>query len=210
MSDAIRIPSGPTDEPIRWLRGHHLFFVCLNALIIVLGRTQEALRAGELDRARVGLRNAISLLASTGACFRYTGDINPKVFKNTARASMEIHEGFTGLWSKDHQVMIRLLKDTKSLFARLHPSDASLCVEFDHAVSHCWLNHVEVCSIAVGEQLSLNASASSSAEVKQTAPRQLRDFYRRKATDGIAVANQMKAASIDGKTRCPIGFGSRN
>ncbi|MFI6588429.1 hypothetical protein [Embleya sp. NPDC050493] len=140
----------------RWIQGHRLFFALTQATVIAL---RHALHAPSPAETAHGLDSAAHFLRACASALRITASFGVDDYHDIVRPSMAPphvrRTGFSGLWSADHRVLVRCLREwglaapTKS--ATLRPAHRRL-VEVLTEVHHA---HVGVCSRFVGSGPSL-------------------------------------------------------
>jgi hypothetical protein len=149
----------------RWKKGHHVFFLFLQGLIMSVHRFERALKLRNNLKAGKALSTATNLMWGSAAALRYAGDFPEKIYDNFVRVSMSppnVNDGFSGLLSFDHAVLIRQLIQLKETFKQLPPDLKKQHQRFVWAMSTAYDSHKYVCaSFKGGEVKSLRMSESS-------------------------------------------------
>ena len=73
--------SETVDALLRWKRGHKVFFLLLQGLIVRLRRFQSAVDNGRLDAADQHLQAAARLMSGAAAVMRFTGDFSKEQYE---------------------------------------------------------------------------------------------------------------------------------
>ncbi|WP_424638462.1 hypothetical protein [Embleya sp. AB8] len=150
----------------RWIQGHRLFFALTQATVVAL---RHALHASSSAESALGLESAAHFLRASAAALRVTASFGPADYHDIVRPSITPphvpRAGFSGLWSADHRVLVRGLREwgrvapTRS--ATLRPAHRRL-IEVLTDVHHA---HVGVCSRFVGSGPSLLRGAEPGVRV---------------------------------------------
>lgn len=167
MTEQVTQPSAALE---RWEKGHQLFFVLIQDLVLVHKRLSRALMEQDWPAVSDALCDAEELWWSCATAFHHTGDFTREVFNNTVRPSMEPpneQEGFSGMWSADHMALIVAL-------GKLRPSLESLPSNLKRrhrrylwALTAMYQSHAWVCVFHAGTGPSIKDLA---AEKKTPAP----------------------------------------
>jgi hypothetical protein len=128
----------------RWLTGHHLFFVEIQAIILAVD-----LYVREPNDAN--LRHVIALLRGSATSMQFAADFSPAAYEPVRQSMAHLDPEFSGLFSADHRVMMQRLKKLKETVAR-HPSDFR---DLKDAISIAYNAHAHVCRRVVGDGGSL-------------------------------------------------------
>ncbi|QDT78265.1 hypothetical protein Mal35_16970 [Gimesia maris] len=159
----------------RWKRGHKVFFLLLQGLIVNLRRFQSAVNNDRYDEADRCLQAANQLLSGTARVMKYTGDFSKKQYETDVRPTMcppYTIDGFSGLLSRDHAELLQVIRDLRPVFASLPTSLAHSRRIFFDKLSTVYDCHVYVCERFVGSDagsLRMNESTEkSSTEVLKT------------------------------------------
>lgn len=156
-------PRGQVDVLRRWVRGHHAFFVMIQALLLAHEWLSRAMRSGEPARIQAMLNWATELWWAAGAAFRFAGDFEQDLYATIVRPSMcppHVSDGFSGLHSPDHTELMGQLKASRAAL-----DDRCLTHPVEHrsylsALSSVYDSHVYVCEEFVGNGPSLKGTAS--------------------------------------------------
>jgi hypothetical protein len=153
----------------RWKTGHKAFLIHLQGLIVALRRFRSAIEGDDLDAADDHLRAAAGLMFSSAALMRFTGDFDRQAYETVVRPSMcppNTIEGFSGLLSRDHREVVRLIGQLKPIFAalpkRLHDSRQL----FLAGAAAVYESHKYVCELFGGgatNSLRMNESSEKSS-----------------------------------------------
>ncbi|SHG69612.1 hypothetical protein [Streptoalloteichus hindustanus] len=168
--DVVRLPPRPSsyrdNQALqRWIRGHHVFMVLVQGLVISLNGFAHHASAGEIPEAQRMLEVAAVVMRGAAAALRFTGDfpfseyqrnIRPTLMPPTAPPDM------SGLRWRDHEHLIRVLGGTRTLFAQLDPRLEPQRERFLAAFAATYDAHRAVCGHFVGtEQSSVLMAARS-------------------------------------------------
>jgi hypothetical protein len=181
--------SGPraTLAPMeRWVRGHHVFLVLVQAAAAAHRASSVAVLAGRPRVASAALTEAIALLAASGAAMQLTGEMRPEAYAEV-RAAMtgeDMPPGFSGLWSADHQALLRAVAGVGKVH---HALDAEELARWRAAIGDVYDHHAHVCDVCVEGEPSLRmrhrrAPSSATTSLETYRRRTLRlsgDRYRR-------------------------------
>jgi hypothetical protein len=133
---------GPTME--RWIVGHHLFFVEIQAIIL-------GIDAYERMQSDANLRAVTDLLRGSTASMQFAGNFARADYE-TVRVSMaDLESDFSGTFSADHRVMMRKLATLK----RLADPHSRAFRELKRALEDAYKAHAHVCRRFVGDAGSL-------------------------------------------------------
>lgn len=156
-----------TDATVRerWIQGHRLFFALTQATIVAL---RHALHAPTPAGSVLGLDSAAHFLRASASALRVTASFGVDDYHDIVRPSMApphvSRTGFSGLWSADHRVLVRSLREwgrvAPAKSATLRPAHrrlAEVLTDVHHA-------HVGVCSRFVGSGPSLLRGAEPGVE----------------------------------------------
>ena len=142
---------------VRWQVGHHLFFSYVQSLIISCSKLQEHLDLGDMVGARQEIERATYILWGVSVTFKLTGGFSQAAYDGYVRPNMfEASEGFSGLWSHDHDYLIKkVLRKLKPVFQN-PPAELSLPIQnFRQAFAIMYDSHKYVCDKFEGGQPSL-------------------------------------------------------
>ncbi|MDX1520795.1 MAG: hypothetical protein R3264_04150 [Anaerolineae bacterium] len=141
----------------RWQLGHHLFFAYVQSLIIICSELQAQVKAGEVEAARETIERATYVLWGVSVTFKLTGGFSQAAYDGYVRPNMfEASEGFSGLWSHDHDYLVKkVLRQIKPIFQD-PPTELETAVQtFRHAFAVMYDSHKYVCDKFEGGQPSL-------------------------------------------------------
>lgn len=161
---------------VRWQLGHHLFFSYVQALIVICDRLERFATAGELDAARREIERATYILWGVSVTFKLTGGFSQAAYDGYVRPNMfEASEGFSGLWSHDHDYLVKkILRRLKPLFAEPPAELAPAVQQFRQAFAVMYDAHKYVCDKFEGGQPSLLMGE----EAQKTAAEMIDTFKR--------------------------------
>ncbi|MEM7114026.1 MAG: hypothetical protein AAF614_16445 [Chloroflexota bacterium] len=142
---------------VRWQLGHHLFFSYVQSLIIVCTRLVDELAEEDWIAARQTIEDATHLLWGVSVNFKLTGDFSQAAYEGYVRPNMfEASEGFSGLWSQDHDYLVKaILRKLKPTFQNPPPELASSVRTFQQAFAIMYDSHKYVCERFEGSAPSL-------------------------------------------------------
>jgi hypothetical protein len=106
-----------------WKKGHWVFFVFSQALIISLERFVAAMNNDQIDQAQLELETTTELLYASGAAMKLTGNFTRDKYENEIRPTMTIgnpqslvqSENLSGLMMWDHDALINVICKQKLL-----------------------------------------------------------------------------------------------
>jgi hypothetical protein len=143
----------------RWIRGHHLFMVLIQGLVISFSSFHREVDAGQIDEAGDSLRAATCLMVASGAALRFTGGFTYSAYEREVRPTLMppiAPEGLTGLYWRDHEYLIARLTRARAIFTSLDPLLRAPLYAFHDALKETYDSHKLVCASFVGtEQPSL-------------------------------------------------------
>lgn len=184
---------GLTDDPDRaarrWLRGHHIFLVITQALVVALDDLATTMRgAGDDAAARIqALATFAALIDLSSDTMSLTGDFAPPIYDGVIRVAMAppfMPEGFSGVFSSDHRHLVRRLREERPMFEALRDGLPGAHADAVASMIRLYDNHKQVCSRFIGvDQGSLLMSAASG----ETAVDQL-DKFKRSRLRSLGVA----------------------
>lgn len=173
---------------VNWQLGHHLFFAYVQALIVVCAklaksheryqenRHQEEHAQQSIEEMRQLIDDASYILWGVAVTFKLTGAFSQAAYDGYVRPNMfEASEGFSGLWSHDHDYLVKkIMRQTKPLFE--HPPEAleANIRNFRQAFAVMYDAHKYVCDKFEGGQPSLLMGESS----RKTAAEMIDQFKR--------------------------------
>jgi hypothetical protein len=142
-------PVSRADPVRRWIRGHHIFVMLTQALILVFQEMDGALA----DKREIDVLHAIDLatilMEGSTIALRFAGDFTAIEYRDVVRPSMmppHAPEGLSGLLSADHRHFIHLLSKFKHGLKEVQVSFEDRYNGFVSAFKAAYDNHKYVCS----------------------------------------------------------------
>ena len=172
--------SHPLEALRRWENGHHLFFVLIQALIVLHKRLERELVTRDWQAAGNTMTDATQLWWACCAAFHFTGDFTAEVFDSVVRRSMEPpfeQEGFSGLHSADHAHLLQSLSSLKPLLEQLPSELRQRHRSYLWALDATYESHSMVCALHVGSKSSLQMNKVG--QVDASAPEAIRALKAR-------------------------------
>ncbi|MFD5554672.1 hypothetical protein ACFWIA_12645 [Streptomyces sp. NPDC127068] len=148
----------------KWIHGHRLFFALTQATVVAL---KHAITRPEDPVATIeGSDSAIAFLHASAAALRLTAAFSRDAYHRAVRPAMAppVHpaEGFSGLWSADHRVLVQELgRWGEAITAPTVPVRIT-CDLLRDAVRDVYQSHIGVCDRFVGHGPSLLGGTSDS------------------------------------------------
>jgi hypothetical protein len=172
-------PRSLDDAVRRWVRGHQVFAVLTQGLVLAVRALQHAAQAAPPDALAHHLHRLADLYTATALAMRFTADFPREHYDQAIRPAMsEPHApaGFSGALSSDHAVLVQQLMQARpalELAARLHPAEhravkAALAAMYD--------DHKHVCGRLAG--LAGPSIRSAGLAHEQHAAGELLDRFR--------------------------------
>lgn len=160
----------------RWRVGHHLFFALVQSLIMTCNKLETHLEAGEMAEAKREIERATQLLWGVSVTFKLTGDFSQAAYDGYVRPNMfDAAEGFSGLWSQDHDFLIKnILRRLKPHFQAPPPELEGAMQKFRQSFAVMYDSHKYVCEKFEGEAPSLLMGEES----QKTAGQMIETFKR--------------------------------
>lgn len=157
----------------RWQLGHHLFFSYVQSLIVVCSKLNTHLTKPDFSKANQAIEDATNLLWGVAVSFKLTGDFSQAAYDGYVRPNMfEASEGFSGLWSHDHDYLIKkVMRDLKPTFDNPPEELKTNIVKFRQAFAIMYDSHKYVCDKFEGGQPSLlmgDKAQKTAAEMIET------------------------------------------
>jgi hypothetical protein len=171
MSQHINLYQGSSIE--RWLTGHHLFFVEIQAIILAIHVYDQA----PTDR---NLQTVADLIRGSATSMQFAGNFTRAAYDPVRQSMAHLAEGFSGLLSADHRVLMRELKKLK----RAADSSSPAYHDLKDAIEVAYKAHAHVCERFVGD-------AGSLANKDGTAWKTILSRYLPRALSRIGVLLQM-------------------
>lgn len=158
---------------VRWQVGHHLFFAYVQSLIIICSRIQRHIDDGDMLAAQEAITCATNVLWGVAVTFKATGGFSQAAYDGYVRPNMfEASEGFSGMWSHDHDYLVKkILRQLKPLFSDPPPELSQTMQKFRQAFAVMYDSHKYVCEKFEGGQPSLlmgEASQKTAADMIDT------------------------------------------
>ena len=156
----------PAGASRRWLRGHQIFLVLTQAMLIVLAEMEE----NATSTARIDAVDKLcALMQASSAAMWLTGDFAPQIYEHLIRPAMAppfMPDSFSGLFSSDHKLLVSRLRGMRSMFElgdnRLVAARSALATSF----AAVYDSHIAVCTRFVGtdrKSLLMNDDANCDA-----------------------------------------------
>ncbi len=141
----------------RWQAGHHLFFALVQGLILAFNKFEQHLNNNDMNQAKEELDRITQILWGVSAIFKLTGDFGDEAYDKYVRQEMFGYaEGFSGLWSHDHDYLVKtVLKRFKKFFKSPPPEMKSNINKFQQAFAVMYDSHKYVCEKFEGDAPSL-------------------------------------------------------
>jgi hypothetical protein len=152
LARPLRVPYGEavTGQPLeRWIRGHHVFLVLIQALIVSLNAFETAHAAGETGAAGEALDLATVLMDGSRAALHYACDFGRAAYDGVVRPTMmppHVPPGMSGLLARDHAHLVKVLHSQRARFAALDPALATKYECFVAAFGGAYEAHKLVCA----------------------------------------------------------------
>lgn len=157
------------DALVRWTRGHHVFMVLVQGLVVSLNRFRKDLASGDVAGAASALKTATVLMGGSEAALRFTGDYSYSAYEKSVRPTLMppvAPPGMSGLRWRDHEHMVALLTEMRPVFAQLQePVLREQRDAFHAAIAHAYDAHKLVCGSFVGHETTSLLSKKSAVEV---------------------------------------------
>ncbi|MBU2705618.1 hypothetical protein KCM76_06480 [Zooshikella marina] len=139
----------------RWTKGHYVFMVFCQGLILAIKSFRNEVSANNTGSARYYLNIATSIMWGVESSFRFTGDYTYSEYEKSVRPTLTppiAPEDMSGLHWRDHEQLVKQLINTKKIFNQL-PSDLHDSREsFYEAMSASYDAHKFVCTQFVGDE----------------------------------------------------------
>ncbi len=171
---------------VRWQLGHQLFFSYVQALIISCSNLKAHIEAENMNEAREEIERATYILWGVSVTFKLTGGFSQAAYDGYVRPNMfEASEGFSGLWSHDHDYLVKkVLREIKPIFQDPPVELESAMQNFRQAFAIMYDSHKYVCDKFEGGQPSLLMGE----EAQKTAAEMIDTFKRnRLVTLGVPI-----------------------
>ena len=142
---------------VRWQAGHHLFFSYVQALLLICRKMKTHIDNGDMQAAAGEIERATQVLWGVSVTFKLTGNFSQAAYDGYVRPNMfEADEGFSGLWSHDHDFLVKkVLRELKPIF-QAPPSELQPAIQkFRQAFAVMYDSHKYVCGKFEGDAPSL-------------------------------------------------------
>ena len=142
---------------VRWQVGHHLFFTYVQALLVICSKIKKHLDNENLGLANAEIERATQVLWGVSVTFKLTGNFTQAAYDGYVRPNMfEADEGFSGMWSHDHDFLVKkVLRELKPVFQD-PPSELNASIQkFRQAFAIMYDSHKYVCGKFEGDAPSL-------------------------------------------------------
>lgn len=184
VDDASAVPDAPApaeEEAVlrRWRRGHQVFFVLIQGLVLAHDALRRALEAGDEAGAREALRLATDLWWASAASLPFAGDLPEGSYEAVIRPSMKpprTSREFSGLHSADHAALIRQMRGLREKMAALPEALQTQHQNYLWSLSVVYQSHAAVCEHFVGQKASLTGQRAGA----RPAPEVLRDTLQKR------------------------------
>lgn len=108
----------------RWKLGHQVFHLLLTAMNSGLDEALAATRSGAWPQLPDGLEQLRLLYDSATAAMEYASDFPAAAYRDEVRPTMappHLPPGFSGVFNRDHRVMVRRMRDLERAVGALPP-----------------------------------------------------------------------------------------
>lgn len=158
----------------RWLRGHHMFAVLSQGLILCFTDVARFHARGETAGTIAAADAAAFLLKASAASLELTGDMPPAHYNDVVRNAMAppiMPPGFSGLHSRDHRHLVKCMKDAKDALEALKATHPDVYARIPAALTEVYDSHKLVCSAFLGNSeksllMAANAQASGADQLE--------------------------------------------
>ncbi|HEX5886667.1 MAG TPA: hypothetical protein VFY67_19145 [Pyrinomonadaceae bacterium] len=193
------------DPFTRWIRGHHVFVVLIQGLIVAISCFASAHADDSLEDARSALEVATLLMEGSGASLHYAGDFPTSDYDETVRPTMmppNVPPGMSGILARDHRHLIKLLQSQRNLFEVIQPGLKKQYEEFVTAFGCTYDAHKLVCAHFRGDErpsLLNGNSAESGVELLDDLKNvRLRGLGQRHVVGKVGSQRQERAPATSG------------
>jgi hypothetical protein len=149
----------------RWIRGHRIFAVLTQCLIFEVGLFEEANRSQDWSGVGESAEALGQLLRACAWSLELTGDYPAQMYESLVRETMSPPnqpDGFSGLLSSDHHLLVKRLREAKPAMELLRDRDPARHRLITDALAQVYDSHKFVCSRFVGaEKTSLLMAKSA-------------------------------------------------
>lgn len=163
----------------RWIRGHQIFAVLTQGLIIaadlLAAQIAQASGDGASHAASSGaietaVSNVVLFFEGSAGALCFTGDFPPAEYCGAIRATMappHVPDGFSGVLAADHRVLVNRLKAMRQHWTALRKRSASSHARLTEVLSSVYEDHKHVCARFVGTDrpslLTVNGAEQTSS-----------------------------------------------
>ena len=147
----------------RWTRGHHMFMVVIQGLVVIFNCLRHELEASNLRTADALLRAATRLMMGVGPALRFTGDFGYSEYEKEVRPTLTppaAPPGLSGLYWRDHEYLMKLLARMRPMLMNLDASLRDHLHPLHEALATAYESHKFVCGSFVGSERSSLLMAS--------------------------------------------------
>lgn len=152
-------PSASDDIALRrWIRGHQVFAVLSQGLIVACHALAAALRADDEPGIHAHVDWCLSLFRGSSAALRFTSHFSESAYNDLVRPRMMPPTAalpLSGLMSADHRALVRTMRDMRPAFLALREREPARYEHLHEGLSEVYDSHIHVCERFVGEQQSL-------------------------------------------------------
>jgi hypothetical protein len=159
----------------RWLRGHQIFLILIQAMIQITATMADPARSARRDDA---LAMLTTLFEASAAAMRHTANFDPLIYDRMIRPSMappHIVNGFSGLFSSDHRMLLQLLRSEGETLRQGAFACPHLQAKMIAALGKLYDDHGAVCAQFVGAE---EKSLLVRKDVNSTALEQIEKFKK--------------------------------
>ena len=145
------------DARARWQLGHHLFFAYVQSLLLICSKLKRNVDSEQYEAVNQNIEDATQVLWAVSVTFKVTGDFSQAAYEGYVRPNMfEASEGFSGLWSHDHDYLVKnVLRELKPIFDSPPEEIQASVHKFRQAFAIMYDSHKYVCEKFEGQAPSL-------------------------------------------------------
>ena len=161
-------PSAEADALSIWRRGHHVFFVLTQGMVMSFALSAEALRSGHWEAARGHLELAIRLMDASGTAMELAACFSAEDYEATVRPSMHppaTRAELSGMMSSDHLALMAELAGLRTQLAVAQDRLGDVGPRFFAALARLYDRHIHVCERFVDRAPSLKSGGATPAVV---------------------------------------------
>jgi len=133
----------------RWITGHQMFFVEIQAIILSIDAYERA-------PTDANLRVITDLIRGSASSMQLAGNFTSAAYEPVRESMAHLDKDFSGLFSADHRIMIGKLAKLK----RSMQSVSSTYCDLKDAIEIAYKAHAHVCKRFVGDHGSLANESS--------------------------------------------------